>query len=179
MYQSVMNSNIQPIAMAFDIKAFGNDSLGMGQAAIIDITDNITSDNEVFGFGGASKGQFKVGSFQSDKSYIVSVRPYPTNIEITTVKTFSKTPDVVISVPGAAPRPSSMATITVEMNSSMVLLPEKPMKARFEDKRVGYFGTSYKDYDANPQGVKEVALIARWRLEPSRRIWKNIKRDSW
>ncbi len=164
MYKSVMNSNIQPIALAFDVKAIASDSLGKG--IVIEITDIINGDNEVFGFTGSGKSQFRVGAFQSDKSYIVSVRPYPKNIEITTVKTFVKSADVVTPIPGQPPRPVSMATVTLELNSSMVLLPAKPMKPRYEDKRVGYFGTSYTDYDANPQGVKDIDLIARWRLEP-------------
>jgi len=163
MYRSVMNSNIQPIAIAFDVKAIASDSLGGG--IVIDITDNITPDNEIFGFAGYAKSQFQVGSFQSDKSYVVSVKPYPINIEIKTVKTFAKSAGSSM-IPGMPPAPPSQATVTLEMNSSLVILPEKPMKARYDDPRVGYFGTSYTDFDANPQGVKDINLIARWRLEP-------------
>ena len=162
MYKSVVNSNIQPIAMAFDVKAIASDSLGKG--VVIDITDHITADNEIFGFASFAKQSFKAGAFQADKSYIVSVRPYPTNIEITTVKTFAKSPDQPF--PGMPPTPPGNATVTLEMNSSLVLLPAVPMKPRFEDPRVGYFGTGYTDFDANPQGVKDIEMIARWRLEP-------------
>ncbi len=164
MYKSVMNSNMQPITMAFDIRAIASDSMGKG--VVIEITDMITGDNEVFGFSGSSKSQFRAGAFQADKSYIISVRPFPTNIEITTVKTFTKSSEVTFSAPGSTPRPPSTATVTLEMNSSMLLLPEKPMKARYQDDRVGYFGPRYTDYDANPQGVKSIQLISRWRLEP-------------
>jgi hypothetical protein len=158
--------------MAFDVKAIASDSIGSG--TVIDITDNITADNEIFGFAGFAKSQFQVGSFQSDKSYIVGVKPYPINIEITTVKTFSKSGG---SMPtGFPPPPSSQSTVTLEMNSSLVLLPEKPMKPRYEDPRVGYFGTSYTDFDANPQGVKEINLIARWRLEPKPEDMEKYKR---
>src|SRR4029079_13636751 len=109
--------NIQPIAMAFDINAIAADDDGSG--LVIDITDNITNDNAVFGFAGPNKSQFKVGSFQSDKSYIVSVRPYPTNIEITTVKTFSKSAESFTIAPGVPPSSPCMSTVTVEMNCSM------------------------------------------------------------
>jgi hypothetical protein len=173
MYQAVLNSNIQPIAMAFDIKAFVPDSLGGG--SIIEITDNITPDNEIFGFAVNAKTQFQAGSFQADKSYIVSVKPYPINIEIKTVKTFSKSAGS-FPIPGGPGAPPSSGTVTLEMNSSMVLLPEKPMRPRYEDARVGYFGTSYTDFDANPQGVKEINLIARWRLEPKPEDMEKYKR---
>ena len=161
MYRSVLNSNIQPIALAFDIKANAPDSLGGG--IVIDVTDNVTADNEIFGFGGGAKSSFQAGSFQTDKSYIVSIKPYPVNIEITTVKTFSKSAGSTPAIPSSPP---SQATVTLEMNSSMLLLPDKPMKPRFEDGRVGYFSTGFTDFDANPQGVKEISMIARWRMEP-------------
>jgi hypothetical protein len=165
MFKNVVNSNLQPIAMAFDIKAKASDSLGSG--IVIDVTDQTTADNEVFGFESFAKSSFSVGSYQADKSYIVSVKPFPRNIEIKTVKTFSKGSS---SPFGAAPSPfgapASQSTVTLEMNSSLVLLPENPMRPRYEDRRVGYFGNSYTDYDANPQGIKEIEMIARWRLEP-------------
>jgi len=177
MYKSVMNSNIQPIAVAFDVKAYVPDSLGGG--AVIDITDNITPDNEIFGFASYAKSQFQVGSFQSDKSYIVSVKPYPINIEIRTVKTFSKSSGGGQSFPGLPvfpPSAPSQATVTLEMNSSLVLLPEKPMMPRYEDNRVGYFTTDFTDFDANPQGVKNISMIARWRLEPKAGEMEKYKR---
>lgn len=173
MYRSVLNSNIQPIAIAFDIKANAPDSLGKG--TVIDVTDNITADNEIFGFTSNAKSQFQVGSFQSDKSYVVGVRPYPSNIEITSVKTFSKSAGSP-SIPGLPPSAPSQATVTLEMNSSLLLLPEQPMKPRYEDNRVGFFSTSYTDYDANPQGVKDISMIARWRLEPKPEDMEKYKR---
>jgi hypothetical protein len=173
MFKNVMNSNLQPIAMAFDVKAVASDSLGKG--TVIDITDQITPDNEIFGFAAFAKSSFQVGSFQADKSYIIDVKPYPTNIEIKTLKTFSKSAGAAMPSPfGGGAMPQS--TVTVEMNSSLVVLPEVPMKPRYADNRVGYFGTGYTDYDANPQGVDEINMIARWRLEPKPEDMEKYKR---
>ncbi len=175
MFKNVQNSNMQPIAMAFDVKAIASDSMGGG--TVIEITDNITPDNEIFGFAGFAKSSFQVGSFQGDKSYIVSVKPFSTNIEIKTVKTFSKSSGAnpfASASPFSAP--PSQATVTLEMNSSLLLLPEKPMKPRYSDDRVGYFGNSFTDYDANPQGVKQIDMIARWRLEPKPEDMEKYKR---
>ncbi len=173
MYRSVSNSNLQPIALAFDVKANAPDSLGGG--AVIDITDNITADNEIFGFASFAKSQFQAGSFQNDKSYVVSVKPFPINIEITTVKTFSKSSGAPTGIPGFG-GPPPQGTVTLEMNSSMVLLPEKPMRPRYEDPRVGYFSNGFTDYDANPQGVKNINMINRWRLEPKPEDMEKYKR---
>jgi Met-zincin/Domain of unknown function (DUF5117)/Domain of unknown function (DUF5118) len=173
MYRSVQNSNIQPIALAFDIKTNAPDSLGSG--VVIDVTDNISADNEIFGFAGFAKSQFQVGGYQSDKSYIQSVKPFATNVEIKTVKTFSKSAGLS-PFPSPFPSTPSQATVTLEMNSSLLLLPAIPMKPRYEDNRVGYFSNSYADYDANPQGVKEISMIARWRLEPKPEDMEKYKR---
>src|SRR5688572_593996 len=51
MYKSVTNSNIQPITAAFDIKAFSKDSTGV----VIDMSDILGSDNEVFFFSSSVK----------------------------------------------------------------------------------------------------------------------------
>lgn len=170
MYKSVMNSNMQPISMAFDVKAIDSASGGI----VIDMTDNISGDNEVFGFDNGQKSAFQAGSLQPDKSYISSVRSYPTNIEVTTVKTYGKSAGAPI--PGLPPGPPSQATVTLELNCSLLLLPEKTMRPRYMDNRVGYFGTGYTDFDKNPQGVKEIDMIARWRLEPKPEDMEKYKR---
>ena len=87
MFTAVNNSNVQPIAAAFDIKALSKDSAG----SVIDMTDYISGDNDVLFFSSQVKTALRIGSQQSDKSYIVGVRSYPINIEISTVKTYGRT----------------------------------------------------------------------------------------
>lgn len=161
MYRAVSNSNIQSIAQAFDIAAFGADSTGV----VLDMTSFLNSDNEILNFDPNAKRLFKVGSVQSDKSFIDAIRTFPMNTEIRTVKTYSRSAGP--STPGS---PVSMAppagSFTVEINSSMLLLPAKPMQPRYFDERVGYFTREYVDFDKNPQGVENVKMVTRWRLEP-------------
>ncbi len=40
------------------------------------------------------------------------------------------------------------------------------MQPRYFDPRVGYFAVGYTDFDQNPQGIKQLVLAKRWRLEP-------------
>lgn len=161
MFNAVKNSNIQPIAASFDIKVSPTDSNG----TVIDFTDYIAGDNDVLNFSGSAKNAFQVGAFQSDKSYINTVRSYPLNIEIKTVKTYGKgSAGSLPGLPGA--RPAQNVNFTLELNSSLVALPKLPAKHRFFDERVGYFVRRYTDFDANPQGVKDISMIVRWKLEP-------------
>jgi hypothetical protein len=169
MYKSVQNSNIQPIAAAFDIKAFSKDSAGV----VIDITDFLNNDNDILFFAAYFKSSLRLGGVQPDKSYITDIKSFPINTEIKTVKTYGKMPAPSL-FPGMPTGPSGNATF--ELNSSLVLLPKAPMRPRFYDDRVAYFTTEYTDFDADPQGVKDLSLITRWRLEPKEEDMEKYKR---
>jgi hypothetical protein len=170
MYKSVMNSNVQPITVSFDIKAFSPDSTG----TVVEVTDVLTGDNDVFFFSPSVKSVLRLGGLQNDKSYIVDIRPYPINTEIRTVKTYSRGSGPTIIGSPQAPAPGGYATF--ELNSSMVLLPKTLMRPRYYDDRVSYFTTEFTDYDADPQGVKDISLITRWRLEPKPEDMDKYKR---
>lgn len=161
MFVSLTNSNIQPIAASFEIKAFSRDSAG----SVIDATDYISGDNDVLFFNNSYKSAFRISSLQSDKSYVQSVRSYPINVEIKAVKTYSRAGGAG-QPGGGSPGAVAGGNITLELNSSMVVLPKVPMQPRYYDPRVGFFTVGYTDYDANPQGVKSVLMVKRWRLEP-------------
>ncbi|WP_028787620.1 zinc-dependent metalloprotease [Terrimonas ferruginea] len=165
MFMSVRNSNIQPIVASFDVKVLPTTITG----TVIDITDYVNSDNDILGFNSSFKSALRIGSQQTDKSYIATVRSYPMNVELTTVKTFGRTP-----APGAMSSPGG--NVTLELNSSWVVLPAKKMQPRYYDPRVSYFAVGYTDFDANPQGVESVRLIKRWRLEPKDGDWEKYKR---
>lgn len=169
MYKSVQASNIQPIAASFDIKAFSKDSTGI----VIDVTDFVNGDNDILYFASYFKSALRIGGVQPDKSYISDIKTFPINTEIKTVKTYNKMPAPSL-FPGAPSGPTGNATF--ELNSSLMLLPKTPMRPRFYDDRVAYFTTEYTDFDADPQGVKDISLITRWRLEPKEEDMEKYKR---
>lgn len=169
MYKSVQASNIQPIAASFDIKAFSKDSTGI----VIDVTDFVNGDNDILYFASYFKSALRIGGVQPDKSYISDIKTFPINTEIKTVKTYNKMPAPSL-FPGAPSGPTGNATF--ELNSSLMLLPKNPMRPRFYDDRVAYFTTEYTDFDADPQGVKDISLITRWRLEPKEEDMEKYKR---
>lgn len=163
MYQNLMRSNIMAIAASFNIAAFSPAK----NSTVIDVTDYLNSDNDIFYFSSpASKSRFRLGNQLADRSYISNVRSFPTNVEVTVVKTYAQT---AAQPGGAAPSfggGAASGSATIELNTSLVILPKVPMKVRHADPRVGYFTVGYTDFDLNPQGVKDVSLIKRWRLEP-------------
>ncbi len=185
MYRNVKNSNLQPIAASFDIKAFnfatpvskdstsGKDSnRGKDSSIVIDITDFCSGDNDIFFFDGQVKSLYRLTGVQADKSYINSITAYPLNVEIKTTKTYNATQ---APAPGGGGMGGSVPA-TYELNTSIVLLPKVPMKPRYFDSRVGYFATGYVDFDKNPQGVERVSMITRFRLEPKDEDIEKYKR---
>src|SRR5690606_3995464 len=160
MYSTVMNSNIQPIAASFDVVAYGQDK----KSVLVDMTSFMNDDNDIFFFSLGYKQTLRLGALKKDMSYIDTIRSFPTNTEIKTVKTYGRTAPP--GVTGAAAAQMASGNATLELNTSMVLLPKTPMQGRYFDPRVGYFTVRYTDFDSNPQGVERKALITRWRLEP-------------
>lgn len=148
LHGSLIRSNLQPLVASFGIGAY---SPG-GRGSVIEVTDYLNGDNDIFFFNSGSRKAMHVGGLLRNMSYIKEVNPYANNVEIRTIKTFSQT--------------SSGESFTLELNTSVVLLPEKPMRKRYADRRVGYFTEKYTDYSTNPQGVKVVNYIKRYRLEP-------------
>jgi hypothetical protein len=166
MYWNVQNSNLQPIAAAFDVKSYAKDS---ATGVVIEMTDYINGDNDILFFDSRAKRAYGLGGIQNDRSFIEGVKSFPTNIEIRTVKTYTRTPGGggIPGVPSAPQAQGSGQPATIELNSSLVLLPKEPMQPRYFDDRVGYFTSqSITDFDRNPQGVDLVRFIKRFRLEP-------------
>lgn len=164
MYLSVKNSNMQPIVAAFPIQTQKKDSVSKNQNTVIDITDFINGDNNIFFFDTYMKKGRGIGNYFADRSYIDTIKAFPINIEIKTTKTYAQAPPMGFPPQSAATFPND--PMTYELNSSLVLLPKEPMKPRLFDPRVAYFAVRYTDFDSNPQGIEYKSNITRWRLEP-------------
>ena len=167
-YKAVRNSNLDPIAAAFDVKAIRKDT-----SVVVEVTDFFKESNQVFSLPPLFKQAFKLTELQKDRSYIQSIRSYPINVEVRTVKTFSASPPS-LKPPSASdpfepvnlPAAIDAGVVTFELNTSFIVLPKTPMRKRFFDARVGYFATGFTVFDDNSQRAKDETFAVRWRLEP-------------
>ncbi|SUJ30551.1 Glutamyl- and glutaminyl-tRNA synthetases [Sphingobacterium spiritivorum] len=153
-HQALANSNAMPILAAFDIKAFNEG----GRNVVIDVTDFYNGDIPGMQLPENLKKTYKIAGIDASRSYIDTVKAFPENVEVRTIKTF-KTPDL--------PADKTVGAMTFGLNTSMVLLPKVPMQPRYDNQRVGYFSNRKIDFGANDQKVTKKAFIQRWRLEPS------------
>jgi hypothetical protein len=151
---SVKANNYEPTLYAFDIETFSKDT----SSIVIDVTKFYTSDIPAMsGLDASLRETHKVRNLDASRSFIRSVKSFPLNIEVLQDFTYNAT------------KPSATAyteTISMQMNQSMILLPEKPMKPRLFDQRVGYFTQKQFDYGSEELKSDQKTYIQRWRLEP-------------
>ena len=129
-------------------------------------------DLQVFSLSPGDKRGLNLGAVKGDASFINSIRTYPINTEVTVTKTYAY--NAPAGGPGAGaqgqqsrnlPAGRSAGSVTVVLNSSILLLPETPMQQRWFDPRVGFFAGGYSEFSDEQQEVEQVRFITRWRLE--------------
>ena len=163
--KAVKISSENPIVASFKPEKGG----GAGGTRI-KVNSLFEGDTQVFSFPSRSKRSYNLGGIKADASFIESIRTYPINTEVTVTKTYNYNAPAAGSAGGPAvarslPAGMEAGTVTFVLNTSMVLLPEKPMQQRLFDARVGYFADGYSKFSDEQQGVESVRFIARWRLE--------------
>ena len=174
--KAVKNSYLDPIVASFDIKAIGKDS----NSSIIDVTDFFKGDNQAVSLSSNEKRSFNLSALASDRSYIQSIKSYPKNIEIRTVKTYSASAGGGLGSPlgggSSIPAASNAGAVTFELNTSVLLLPEVPMNRRLFDPRVGYFADNFVEYSDEQHKVESQIFAVRYRLEPKPADMENYKK---
>ncbi|MFW0715288.1 zinc-dependent metalloprotease [Pedobacter sp. N23S346] len=164
-YKALSTSQENPIVAAFDIKA-KNPETG---SAVIDVTDLFKKESPVVSIPPTVKTDKKLGSLTDDRSFIETINTYPINIEIKTTKTYG------VSGPGTSAA-AGTGSVTLRLNTSMVLLPKVPMQKRLADERVGYFNNKYILFDEDKQRAQAQYFIQRYRLEPKTKDLAKYKR---
>lgn len=152
--QTLKASTVDPIVASFPIIGRNKQS----GARMIDVTNLFIKDNNVFSIPSEKTKEWKLGSLQSDRTFIDTLKVYPINVEVATTRTYSATPT-------KAPA-SSTGAMTIGLNTSMVLLPKVPMMKRLWDERVGYFTNRYTIFSDKQTKADHEAFISRFRLEP-------------
>ncbi|MBG9377427.1 zinc-dependent metalloprotease [Panacibacter sp. DH6] len=175
-YKAVTNSNVNPIAAAFDVKARSKDSSGL----VIDVTSFFSGDNQVVSIDPMGKRSLNLANLATDRSFIKDIASFPLNIEVKTVKTFNSSPSMGggggIVISSGLPAAFAAGAVTFEMNTSFILLPKQPMKKRRFDPRVGYFADNYTVFGDDQQKVQDDIFVVRWRLEPKEEDIEKYKR---
>ena len=151
--RSLEHSIADPIIYNFDVIGRNPDT----QAQLVNVTKWLMSDNKVTSFSNSDRTIVGVGAVQQDRSFIDTIKTYPINMEIQSLRTYLMQPSKVPA--------SGSGVATVGLTTSIVLLPEVPMQMRLGDERVGYFNTKIVQF-TDEEAPEHETIISRYRLEP-------------
>jgi hypothetical protein len=154
-YRAVRDATLQPVIRAFDIKAFGPDS-----SAVIDVTSLFTTDVPEL----SPRRWLGANSLDASRSFLESVQAFPTNIEVEALLTYSADSVRTFGLPPGFGG-SRVSTISVVVHHSMIRLPDRPMRPRLGDDRVGFFEVRQYDYGLDEDRAPVRRFITRWKLE--------------
>ena len=153
--EALSNNTIDPIVYKFDVIGRNPKT----KAQLINVSKLFLSDNKVTSFSSSDKTVVNVGSLAADRTFIDTIQTYPINVEVKTLRTYSMTKKT------ATPA-SHSGSVTLSLNTRIVMLPKEPMQPRLADERVGYFENKFTRFSDTQQTTDHEAIISRYRLEP-------------
>jgi hypothetical protein len=129
--RTLEKSTIDPMVMAFKVIGRNKER----DASLVEVTGLFKGDSRLFSIDGERKNLMKIGGLQADRTFIDTLKVFPTNIEVATTRTYGSS--------GTNSPAARTGSLTMAFNTSMVLLPQEPMRKRLWDERVGYFVNSF------------------------------------
>jgi hypothetical protein len=154
---AVKATSLEAIITAFPIQAYGKD-----KRPVIEVTPALTSDLPEF----SARGRLRASGVDPRRTFIEKVKAFPTNIEAKVLLTYRlRGPAGALAAPAPIGGDSDPGGVTVMLHHSLIDLPDRPMRPRRYDDRIGFFSVSFEDYGSPKQEVDRVSYITRWRLE--------------
>ena len=157
--QAVELSSVPPIIYSAPILAFNSDS----SAVVFEATSFFVSGSKFIGkLNASSFGGFiqKISTFSKELSEIKDVKAFENNVSILSDMTYTfKTSFLGMESPGKD-------YLTVELKTTLELLPKEPFTPRIADYRIGTSTTRFNKLSSVIQGEQTKYFANRWRIEP-------------
>lgn len=147
-------STVDPIVASFNIVG-NNPNKGV---SLIEVTNLFMKDNKLMSNAPSGGGMPKLGGLMADRSFVDTMKVYPINIEVVTTRTYGAS--------GGRTMAAQTGSVTLGMNTSILMLPKTPMRKRIWDKRVGYFVNNFTLFTDDQHKTQRESMIARYRLVP-------------
>lgn len=166
MQAALDKSNTEAVLAAFPIECLSPDST----ALVFDATSFFNARHEQidpidpYGANSANGLLGKQLNYRSECSMLYDVAGYADNVSVSCIQTF----DTKITVLGMVS--TEEIPLTVWSKRSILLLPEKTMRPRIADPRIGVRVSSYVSYNPSRQGSERIYYANRWNLAHDRRL---------
>lgn len=157
---AIKASGIPPVIFSSPILAYNRDS----SAVVFEATSFFISGSKYIGtLNTSTMGGFvqKVSNFNKELSVLKGIEAYKNNIAVITDMTYGLT-SYFMGMESGAPE-----NITVELRTSLNLLPEDNFRKRFADYRIGTLVTEFENLGVKEQKSGYNYFVSRWRVEPS------------
>ncbi|NCE73147.1 zinc-dependent metalloprotease [Odoribacter sp. Z80] len=126
---------------------------------LVEVTELLEDNESFFGLKNFEM-ELGIGTYLPESSCLKAIRVSPRSMTFRFVRSYMSVN--YIPDPAVKSEPTRW-----EYGVSVCLLPEKPMRRRRQDVRVGYFSNRFREYGHALFQPESVAFISRWRLEPS------------
>ena len=147
-------STVDPIVASFKIIGENPDST----MSLIEVTSMLKGGNSLIGISKGAASSLKIGGLVGDRSFIDTLKVFPINIEVVSTLTYGAS--------GGASPASGTGSMTVGLNTSIIRLPDTPMRMRLWDERVGYFTNRVTFFSDEQHKSERESFISRHRLVP-------------
>ena len=152
--RTLERSTVDPMVKAF--KVIGRNEAK--DASLVEVTDLFKGDSQLFSINGDRKNAMKIGGLQADRTFIDTLKVFPTNIEVVTTRTYGAS--------GTNSPAARTGSLTMGFNTSIVVLPREPMRKRLWDERIGYFVNGFTRFSDDQRKTQHESFISRYRLVP-------------
>ena len=167
MEKAVRLAGMETVLTSSKLTCWNKDS----SAVVFDVTSVLAGDFDKLApvkNGSASGGVSLTVSYNSDGRAFEGIKAFKDNVTIKSTLSYYVTSKLLglLTLKNKAP-------FTVGVTRTILLLPEKRMRPRIADTRVGIFLTNKTDLDSDIDAIKTYSVINRWDIEPSDyQAWK-------
>ena len=161
MSKAVMLNSLSPIINSFKVTCYSNDS----SAVVFDASSLFVGNNEKLApvKSGTSGAVNLTATFNSGGSVLGDIKAFKDNVTIKSMLSYNVSATFMQFIQLKNNQP-----FTVSVTRTILLIPEKKMRPRMADSRLGIFLSQRTDL--NPDGVDGIerySVLKRWDVQPS------------
>jgi hypothetical protein len=156
----VSRISVSPRLAGFPVKAVSKDSTGV----VIEVTNLFAGNAKLFESAPSDMGGglIKVNAaFKKDESSLEEIKAFDDNISVKSTVTYGLSASLLGLIKILDDTP-----YTIKVTRSFLLLPEKKMRPRISDSRVGIFNHSRTRYSFEKDQAYTYSVAHRWNLVP-------------
>lgn len=160
MSKAVRLNSMDPVINSFPVTCYNNDS----SAVVFDASSLFVGNNDKLAplKSGTTAGVNMTVSYNSGGSSLGEIKAFRDNVTIKSMLSYNVSANYMQMVSLKQNEP-----MTVNVTRTILILPEKGMRPRLADSRVGIFQTGRVDLEPDEDKVLRYGVIKRWDIQPS------------